>query len=260
MSTTPNLILPYIEAAQAQKHVTHNEAIRALDCLLQLAVLDRSLAAPPGTPVEGARYIVAASATGAWLGQTGRIAAFQDGAWIFYVPNEGFLAWVADENVLLAWSGTAWISATQGAMNPAPLVGVNATADTTNRLSVSAAASLFNHAGTDHQLKINKAAAANAASQLFQTAFSGRAEIGLIGDDDLHLRVSTNGTTWADALVLKGATGTPRVPSFPKASLPAAATAGAGGTIYVTDDVGGAVLAFSDGTSWRRVTDRAVIA
>lgn len=30
--------------------------------------------------------------------------------------------------------------------------------------------------------------------------------------------------------------------------------------ILVTDEVGGAVPAFSDGTNWRRVTDRAVVA
>lgn len=34
----------------------------------------------------------------------------------------------------------------------------------------------------------------------------------------------------------------------------------AGGLIYVSDETGGAVSAFSDGTDWRRVTDRAVVA
>lgn len=59
MDTTPNLTLPYIMAAQAQKNVTHNEAIRALDALVQLSVVDRNLTAPPMTPNEGERYIVA---------------------------------------------------------------------------------------------------------------------------------------------------------------------------------------------------------
>src|SRR5688572_6703794 len=100
MDTTPNLSLPYIAAAQAQKHVTHNEALRALDAIVQLSVLDKDLAAPPGSPTEGTRYIVGPSATGAWAGQTGTIAAWQDGAWAFYTPHEGWLAWVADEDVL----------------------------------------------------------------------------------------------------------------------------------------------------------------
>jgi uncharacterized protein DUF2793/endosialidase-like protein len=111
MDTTPNLSLPFIAAAQAQKHVTHNEALRALDAVVQLMVLDKDLAAPPGSPTDGARYIVAASPTGAWAGQPDRIAAWQDGAWAFYVPHEGWLAWVADEDALYAWSGTAWTSA-----------------------------------------------------------------------------------------------------------------------------------------------------
>jgi hypothetical protein len=63
-------------------------------------------------------------------------------------------------------------------------VGVNAAADSTNRLAVSSVASLFNHAGAGHQMKINKNAAADTASILFQTGFSGRAEMGTAGSDD----------------------------------------------------------------------------
>src|SRR5262245_34467817 len=96
MDDTANLKLPYIVAAQAQKHVTHNEALRALDAIVQLMVLDKDLAAPPGSPVAGDRYIVAASPIGAWAGQAGKVAAFQDGAWAFYAPQEGWIAWVAD--------------------------------------------------------------------------------------------------------------------------------------------------------------------
>ncbi|MEQ1614009.1 MAG: DUF2793 domain-containing protein, partial [Hyphomicrobiaceae bacterium] len=97
MSTTdsPNLNLPYILAAQAQKHVTHNEAVRALDAIVQLSVLDRDLTAPPATPADGDRYIVAATPTGSWSGQAGNIAAFQDGAWAYYAPRKGWLAWIA---------------------------------------------------------------------------------------------------------------------------------------------------------------------
>ena len=64
MPDSPNLILPYIQASQAQKHITHNEAIKLLDGLVQLAVISRVLTAPPGSPVDGDRYIVASSATG----------------------------------------------------------------------------------------------------------------------------------------------------------------------------------------------------
>ena len=105
MTDTANLGLPCIDAAQAQKHVTHNEALRLLDTLVQLAVLDRDLTAPPGSPSEGQRWIVKAGATGAWAGYDADVAAWQDGGWQFSTPKMGWIAYVVDEG---AWSpGTA---------------------------------------------------------------------------------------------------------------------------------------------------------
>ena len=221
MTITPNLHLPYIAAAQAQKHVTHNEALRALDAIIQLSVLDRDLATPPGSPANGDRYIIAASPTGAWSGQAGKIAAFQDGAWAFFTPKEGWIVWVADEGSLVARDGSAWVAAGGGSsgltFNPATdgLVGVNATADIMNRLAVSSPASLFNHEGAGHQLKINKAAAGDTASVLFQTNWSGRAEFGLAGNDDWSVKVSPDGTTWHDALIVDRDTGAVTLPNTP---------------------------------------------
>ena len=56
MSDTLNLALPYLAASQAQKHVTHNEALTLLDGLVQLSVKSRVVAAPPGSPIDGDRY------------------------------------------------------------------------------------------------------------------------------------------------------------------------------------------------------------
>ena len=114
MDTSPNLQLAYLMAAQSQKHVTYNEAMRALDALVQQMVLDQDLADPPASPADGDRYIVAASPTGAWVGQTGRIAAYQDGAWQFYTPREGWLAWVADEDLLYVHDGMGWVVLSSG--------------------------------------------------------------------------------------------------------------------------------------------------
>ncbi len=208
MDETSNLLLPYILAAQAQKHVTHNEALRKLDALVQISVVDRDLAAPPGSPAEGARYIIAASPTGVWTGHADKLAAWQDGAWAIYPPRKGWLAWVEDEGAPVAWNGTTWVAVGgSGAVNPVPLVGVNATADTTNRLSVSSPASLFNHGGAGHQMKINKNAATDNASILFQTGFSGRAEMGTTGSDDYAFKVSADGSTWFTGITINRATG-----------------------------------------------------
>ena len=105
---TTHLLLPYILAAQAQKHVTHNEALRILDGLVQLSVLDRDLTSPPGGPADGDRYIVASGATGLWAGWDLNIAYWVDGAWTRLVPRPGWLAWIAAEAAFVGWNGSAW--------------------------------------------------------------------------------------------------------------------------------------------------------
>ena len=178
MNDTPNLALPYILAAQAQKHVTHNEAIRALDCLVQLSVASRTLSEPPASPGDGSRYIVAPGASGDWVGQDGKVAAYQDGAWAFYAPKEGWRAWSASEGALLVYEAGAWSALSSGGTGSGDLpsafdnlthVGINATADTTNRLSLKSPASLFDNEGAGHQQKINKKTSADTASVLYQT-------------------------------------------------------------------------------------------
>ncbi len=105
---TTHLLLPFILAAQAQKHVTHNEALRVLDGIVQLSVKDRDLTAPPGSPSEGDRYIVAATATGEWAGWEGDVALWTDGAWLRLPAREGWRAWVEDEGILLVRGASAW--------------------------------------------------------------------------------------------------------------------------------------------------------
>lgn len=258
MSNSTHLAMPYLEAAQAQKHVTHNDALSVLDAVVMLSVLDRDLAVPPASPGEGDRYIVAGSGSGAWTGQDGKLAVYRDGAWSFHSPREGWRLWIADENILLVHDGSGWIGA---ATQNAALIGINTTADSTNRLAVSSAAALFNNAGAGVQVKLNKQADADTASFLFQKGFSGRSEIGLIGNNDFAFKTSPDGSAFNTGLTLvTGASGVPRLPSFTVAGLPSASAAGAGALAFVSNETGGAVLAFSDGTNWRRVTDRAIAA
>jgi hypothetical protein len=215
MTTTPHLALPLIAAAQAQKHVTHNEALFAVDALLHCAVKDKDLAAPPASPAEGDRYIVAGAATGAWVGKTGHVAARQDGAWRFYPPQAGWIAFVVDELQLYHFNGTAWAAGVVAITNlqNLTLLGIGTAADATNSFSAKLnselhAAKTIAEGGTGNiQVKLSKENAAKSASHLFQTNFSGRAELGLTGDDNLHLKVSADGASWIDALTFAAATG-----------------------------------------------------
>ncbi|CAA2101474.1 hypothetical protein MBUL_01194 [Methylobacterium bullatum] len=206
--TTDSLALPLIAAAQAGKHVTHNEALIVLDRLVQLACLDKDLTAPPPSPTEGDRYLVAAAApTGAWTGLSGHIVHFHDGVWNGLAPRAGWLAYLADEDAFYRFDGTAWtgLAATISALQNLVLLGLGTQADAENPFSAKLNKALWTARATaeggtgDLRLALNKAATGNVLSLLMQTGFSGRAEIGLVGDDSLTAKVSADGNNWSHA-------------------------------------------------------------
>ena len=226
MSVTTRLSLPYIAPQQAQKQVTCNEAMAALDQLVQPAVKSRSVAVPPASPAEGDSYIVAPSATGAWAGKDNRFAAWLSGAWSFRVPGSGWLAYVEDSTELAVYQAGAWVPFVTNGGAAVAKFGINTTADLTSRLAVASAASLFTHAGAGHRMSLNKASAADTVSLLLADNFSGRAEIGLTGDDALHVKVSPNGSSWIEALTIAQASGLISLPAgqlaFPATQNPSA--------------------------------------
>ena len=103
-----NLDLPYIQPAQAQKHVTHNEAIARLDVVAQLGVVAFYAVTPPATPVEGAAYALGAVPEGAWTGQGGTVAAFLNGGWVFLTPRPGWIAVDGATGRLRVMTPTGW--------------------------------------------------------------------------------------------------------------------------------------------------------
>ncbi len=199
--TTVKLALPYIKPAQAQKHVTHNEALQRLDATVHLVIAAR-LAIPPAMPAEGECFWVLPGATDAWTGKAGRLAFRQDEAWIFIAPGTGWCAFDRAEERLKVFTGTDWGDIPLPAMPQVSALGIGATPDATNRLAVSGAATLLTHAGGDHRLKINKATASDTASLLFQSGWQGKAEMGLAGDDRFAIKVSGDGAAWTTALTI----------------------------------------------------------
>jgi len=114
--------------------------------------------------------------------------------------------------------GAKWTISARSPSN-LPAVGIGATADPNNPLSVYGASALFN--GVSFSFTLNKAAAANTASVLFQDALSGRAEMGLCGDDNFHFKVSADGSAWREAILLNASTGQASFPQGIASGAPA---------------------------------------
>lgn len=210
--TTDILSLPYIMPSQAQKHVTHNEAIAALDALVQAVVADEA-PAPPDTAEPGDRLIVAPDPTGAFAGQANAIAVYRDGGWAFLAPRSGWRVYDQARQRVVVFTGSGWEELPPPrTLTDLQTIGINASADTGNRLAVASPASLFDHEGGDHRLKVNKAADTDTASLLFQDGYSGRAEMGLAGSDDFAVKVSADGATWLEAMRIDRIGGKPSFP------------------------------------------------
>ncbi len=112
MAETARHALPLLSAGQAQKEVTHNEALLKIDRLLQVAVVTRGISVPPAVPVANAAYIVGPAPGGSWAGQAGRLASYDGFGWVFTDPVRGCLAWIIDEGCFAifdtSWSDGDW--------------------------------------------------------------------------------------------------------------------------------------------------------
>jgi len=108
MSNTAQLGLPLIQAAQAQKHVTVNEAFLRLDGLVNLVLQSATETVPPGVVVDGVCYAVPVGAVNAWAGHEGLIAIGANGGWDFAQPGRGWRAFVADRGVGAVFDGFGW--------------------------------------------------------------------------------------------------------------------------------------------------------
>jgi hypothetical protein len=206
---TPVLALPLILAAQAQKHVTHNEALQRLDVLVQPVLAGLGSTVPPAEPAAGETHALGTGATGAWEGHDGELAGWAPGGWVFAAPRPGWRAWLAPAAELRVWDGAAWVAPALPPLDDLPGLGIGTAADAVNRLAVVSEAVLLSHAGDDIRLKLNKAAAGDTASLVFQSGWSGRAEMGLAGSDGFAVKVSADGAAWATALAVDAGTGVP---------------------------------------------------
>lgn len=209
MDTTPRLGLPYLLPNQAQKHVTLNDSLTRIDQLTNLLIRSRQVSLEPAAPEPGDTYILPGGHTGAsWESlPAGALTCYQDGTWQVLPSPEGLCAWIADEAKLAVREASGWITA---AAQSLPQLGINTEADTTNRLAAKSDAVLLSHddvtpGSGDMRLVLNRLMTDNAASLLFQTASSGRGELGLSGAANLDLRTSPDGAAFNTGLRLQTA-------------------------------------------------------
>ena len=108
MSETTQFKLPLVAPAQAQKHVTVNEAFARLDAIAQMRLESVSVTLPPVLPVDGTAYFVPTAAVNDWNGHTGELAIFSNGGWVFLAPAVGWRAWVVDLGRHAIFDGISW--------------------------------------------------------------------------------------------------------------------------------------------------------
>ncbi|MBP7240873.1 DUF2793 domain-containing protein [Amaricoccus sp.] len=226
MYKSPNLSLSFIAPAQAQKHVTVNEAFSELDALVHCAVLAMDATTPPATAVEGDRYHLGATPGGDWSGEAGNIASWRNGGWAFSTPRPGWRVYdMATDRLLLRTSAGVW-TALGGApteLQNATRFGLGATADAATPFVAKLNDALWDARGTTEggtgslRLSLNRQAADKDAGFALQTGFVTRAVAGLFGSNRFRVSVSPDGANFRDALSIDDATGVvdqPRLPRF----------------------------------------------
>ena len=106
MHSTSQLGLPLVMPAQAQKHVTVNEAFVRLDAAVQMRFERTTLQAPPTDAAEGQCFLVPPGAAGEWAGVSGMIAARSNGGWVYLTPSPGWTGWDLElaKPIVFRWS------------------------------------------------------------------------------------------------------------------------------------------------------------
>jgi len=214
------LSLPLIQPSQAQKHITHNEAIATLDVLVQMGVVAYDLTVPPVAPTYGDAYIVATGGSAEWAGHDGEIAAFINGVWLFYAPRAGWRAYVTGRDILVVYDGTDWAEVGHEEVQNLTLLGVGTAADATNPFAAKVnnalwtAATVAEGGNGDLNQTLNKETTGDDVGLVLQSGYSTRALIGLYGSDGLRISVSPDGSTFNDAVVVDQATGRVGLPNL----------------------------------------------
>mgnify|MGYP001287935908 CR=1 FL=1 len=212
MDTTDRFEIPLIAPSQAQKHVTHNEAVVLADGLLHLVLDTIGLNSPPPGATAPSAHAVGPAPVGVWSGHAGGIALLTSGGWLFLTPKPGMVAYRSDLALLVVYSlAGVWENISEHfSLSRLDTLGIGTDPDSTNRFSVKSNAALLTAleaaggGNGDFRLALNRELSSDVAAILFQSGYSGRAEFGLpAGAGDFELKTSADGTIWQTVLKAK---------------------------------------------------------
>tara|TARA_R110001606_G_scaffold30344_1_gene93769 strand:- start:16428 stop:17105 length:678 start_codon:yes stop_codon:yes gene_type:complete len=114
VSDTPNLPLPQLANGQ-QNFLLVNQSLAIIDALLQTPVISKDLTAAPGSPTDGALYIMSSAWAGITDAAAGNLALYRtDSGWIVITPKEGWKKEVAADEITYRYSGTEWLEWSAG--------------------------------------------------------------------------------------------------------------------------------------------------
>jgi Protein of unknown function (DUF2793) len=110
---TTRFNLPLLAVSQAQKEVTHNEALVRIDALLH-TIVESVLSTPPTLNESdiGKCWLIDFGAIGDWAGKSGQLAIWIGNDWRFIDPIDGMRLRLRDEKSDAVFDGNNWVFAT----------------------------------------------------------------------------------------------------------------------------------------------------
>ncbi len=205
---TPRLALPLLQGGQLQKHLSLNQALSRLDLWCQAVAEAADLTRPPHVVETGQVFLLGTpAADSVWAGfQSGDVVVRTDDDWEAITPPEGVRVYVRNEAQIRIFQAGQWVpmGRTLRVLGPVERLGVGTDPSEANVVSVKGPSVLLSarapdEGGTgDCRLSLNKSSAQRTGSLIFQSAWSGRAEIGLMGQDDPALKVGADDGQWRE--------------------------------------------------------------
>lgn len=106
---TPRFKFPLLFVSQAQKEITHNEALSAIDHLLHPTIVAQLSTPPSPLPADAGKcWLVAATPTGAWSNSQGKLACWTGDGWRYHSPSEGMSVWDQQMSLRLLFRSGNW--------------------------------------------------------------------------------------------------------------------------------------------------------